>query len=143
LEIIIFLLLQLFPQLKTKLTEIESTMNEREAEMMSTKLREEYMEQLEKMKNLRTLYEERARLSVIERENLRQELDAVKQEYNLEIEKLVDNIQKKNSSKLKFYEFQVQKFGRTRPVLRGQPVGIPGGNVRNENPVQSEQSRRP
>jgi hypothetical protein len=75
-------------------------MNEREAEIMSTKLREEYMEQLEKMKNLRTLYEERARLSVIERENLRQELDAVKQEYNLEIEKYVCDEGKKDICKL-------------------------------------------
>lgn len=54
---------------------------------MSEELRKEYDRQLENIKNLKVLYEERARVSSIETDNIRRELQQTKDELNCEIEK--------------------------------------------------------
>lgn len=83
-------------QLKEKLKQIESSLAEREVQLMSENLRQEYDRQLNNIRNLRALYEERARVSAAERENLNRQLDTKRAELESEIEKWV----KGNSTKL-------------------------------------------
>lgn len=66
--------LSLPPQLKEKLKEIEQTMSERETEMLSEHLRTEYTRQLENIRRLKTLYEQRARSADAEIEILKRKL---------------------------------------------------------------------
>lgn len=54
---------------------------------MSENLRQEYDRQLTNIRNLRALYEERARVSAAERENLNRQLETSRAELNSEIEK--------------------------------------------------------
>lgn len=61
-------------QLKEKLKEIELTMSERETEIMSENLRTEYTRQLDNIKRLKTLYEQRARSADAEIEILKRKL---------------------------------------------------------------------
>lgn len=74
-------------QLKEKLKQIESSLAEREVQLMSENLRQEYDRQLNNIRNLRALYEERARVSAAERENLNRQLDTKRAELESEIEK--------------------------------------------------------
>lgn len=54
---------------------------------MSDNLRLEYDRQLTNIRNLRALYEERARVNAAERENLIRQLDTKRTELDAEIEK--------------------------------------------------------
>lgn len=74
-------------QMKEKLKQIESSLAERELQLMSENLRQEYDRQLNNIRNLRALYEERARVSAAERENLNRQLDTKRAELESEIEK--------------------------------------------------------
>lgn len=62
-------------QLKNKLNEIEQSLADRETSMLSTDLRQEYERQLQNIRTLRGLYEERARLADVSRQALSRELD--------------------------------------------------------------------
>ncbi|XP_059614189.1 cingulin [Phlebotomus argentipes] len=74
-------------QLKEKLREIEETLADRETLIMSENLRNEYIRQLDNMKNLRTLYEQRARLSNLEIESLKERLIASENQLKEEVDK--------------------------------------------------------
>lgn len=74
----------LFPQLKSKLTEIEESLAERELKTMSDDLRNEYDRQLENIRNLKALYEERSRVATIEKENLRRDLERIQSDFDAE-----------------------------------------------------------
>ncbi|KAL4715750.1 hypothetical protein ACJJTC_006329 [Scirpophaga incertulas] len=65
-------------ELKAKLSEIEKSLADRETSMLSTNLREEYERQLQNIRTLRGLYEERARLAEVTRQSLVRELDEQK-----------------------------------------------------------------
>lgn len=73
--------------MKAKLAQIESSLAEREMQLMSENLRQEYDRQLSNIRNLRALYEERARISAAERENLNRQLETSRAELSSEIEK--------------------------------------------------------
>ncbi|CAH4036759.1 unnamed protein product [Pieris brassicae] len=91
-------------ELKNKLTEIEQSLADREASMLSTDLRQEYERQLQNIRTLRGLYEERARLAEVTRQALVRELDDQKSLYqaettrctqlNSEVEKLKEKVTK-------------------------------------------------
>lgn len=74
-------------QMKAKLAEIESSFVERETKLMSTALQQEYHRQLDNIRNMRELYEERAALLVQEKETLKQQLEEKDHEMKTEIEK--------------------------------------------------------
>lgn len=74
-------------QLREKLKVIESSLADRELKLMSDSLKQEYDRQLANIRNLRSLYEERARVSAAERENLNRQLDTKKAELEAETEK--------------------------------------------------------
>lgn len=84
-------------QLKAKLQEIENSLAERELRIMSDDLRQEYNRQLANIRNLRQLYEERARVSAAERENLLRQVSIKKDELAAETEK-VKNFEERVSS---------------------------------------------
>lgn len=58
--------------------EIERSLADREASMLSADLRKEYVKQLQNIRTLRTLYEERARLAEVTRQGLVRELEEQK-----------------------------------------------------------------
>lgn len=62
-------------------------MAERELQVMSENLRQEYDRQLANIRNLRALYEERARISAAEKENSNRQLETSRAELSSEIEK--------------------------------------------------------
>ncbi|XP_063624878.1 paramyosin [Cydia splendana] len=66
-------------ELKDKLREIEQSLADREANMLSADLRQEYERQLQNIRTLRGLYEERARLAEVTRQGLSRELEEQKQ----------------------------------------------------------------
>lgn len=74
-------------QMKSKLTEIEASMAERETKIMSTALQQEYQRQLDNIRNMRELYEERANILATERDALKQQLDDKEADLKTEIEK--------------------------------------------------------
>lgn len=74
-------------QMKSKLTEIESSFAERETKIMSTKLQQEYQRQLENIRNMRELYEERANILTQEKNALKRKLDEKDLDLKTEIEK--------------------------------------------------------
>ncbi|KAF9807824.1 hypothetical protein SFRURICE_000605 [Spodoptera frugiperda] len=69
--------------LKEKLNEIERTLADRETNLLSADLRQEYERQLQNIRTLRGLYEERARLAEVTRQRLVRELDEHKIETNV------------------------------------------------------------
>lgn len=73
--------------MKSKLKEIENSLAERELHVMSENLRQEYDRQLANIRNLRALYEERARISAAEKENLNRQLETSRAEHSSEVEK--------------------------------------------------------
>lgn len=81
-----------FLQLKSKLNDIEHSLAEREMHVMSENLRQEYDRQLVNIRNLRALYEERARISAAEKENLNRQLETSRDELNAAVEKYVYSI---------------------------------------------------
>ncbi|XP_058450640.1 putative leucine-rich repeat-containing protein DDB_G0290503 [Malaya genurostris] len=74
-------------QLKAKLRQIEDSLHERELQIMSTDLRREYERQMSNIRNLRELYEERERVSRMERDNLLRQLELRKNDLEAEQEK--------------------------------------------------------
>jgi chromosome segregation ATPase len=76
-------------QLKSKLTEIEASFAEKETKIMSESLKKEYERQLENIRSMRELYEERANLITQERNQLKQQLDDKEHDLKTEIEKYV------------------------------------------------------
>lgn len=76
-------------QLKSKLKDIENSLAERELHTMSENLRQEYDRQLVNIRNLRALYEERARISAAEKENLNRQLETSRAELNAAVEKYI------------------------------------------------------
>ncbi|XP_058814820.1 restin homolog [Topomyia yanbarensis] len=74
-------------QLKAKLRQIEDSLHERELKIMSTDLRREYERQMSNIRNLRELYEERERVSRMERDNLLRQLELRKNDLEAEQEK--------------------------------------------------------
>lgn len=74
-------------QLKDKLNEIERTVADRETNLLSADLRQEYERQLQNIRTLRGLYEERARLAEVTRQGLVRELDEHKVLHQVEVKK--------------------------------------------------------
>lgn len=74
-------------QMKSKLTEIEASFAEKETKIMSTALQQEYQRQLDNIRRMRELYEERANVLVQERDALRQKFDDKDHDLQTEIEK--------------------------------------------------------
>lgn len=74
-------------QLKDKLNEIERTVADRETNLLSADLRQEYERQLQNIRTLRGLYEERAHLAEVSRQRLVRELDEHKALYQAEVTK--------------------------------------------------------
>ncbi|XP_044735061.1 myosin-10-like [Chrysoperla carnea] len=74
-------------ELKLKVALIETTLADREAQVMSNDLREEYERQLQNIRNLRTLYEERSRISRIELQNVKDQLTDTQQKLESETTK--------------------------------------------------------
>lgn len=74
-------------QMKSKLTEIESSFAEKETKIMSTALQQEYQRQLDNIRHMRELYEERATLLTQERDSLKRQLDDKELDMKSEIEK--------------------------------------------------------
>lgn len=64
--------------MKNKLKEIEQSLAERETNMLSADLRQEYERQLQNIRTLRGLYEERARLADVSRQALTRDLEEQK-----------------------------------------------------------------
>lgn len=74
-------------QMKSKLTEIETSFADRETKLMSTALQQEYHRQLENIRSMRDLYEERANLLVQEKDTLKQQLEEKEHDLKTETEK--------------------------------------------------------
>lgn len=74
-------------QMKTKLAEIEESFAERETKIMSTKLQQEYQRQLDNIRNMRQLYEERASILTQEKDAIQQKLDDKDHDLKTEIDK--------------------------------------------------------
>lgn len=81
-------------ELKSKLNEIEHTLADRETNLLSADLRQEYERQLQNIRTLRGLYEERARLAEVTRLGLVRELDEHKALYEVEVKKSRDLAEK-------------------------------------------------
>ncbi|XP_045773526.1 myosin-2 heavy chain [Maniola jurtina] len=88
-------------ELKNKLNEIEQSLADRETSMLSTDLRQEYERQLQNIRTLRGLYEERARLADVSRQALSRELDEHKVLLEAEINKTKDLTAKVNDLEAK------------------------------------------
>ncbi|CAO1428800.1 unnamed protein product [Diamesa hyperborea] len=73
--------------LKAKLTEIEIQFQDNETKLMSTELQQEYHRQLENIRNMRELYEERANILAQERDEAKQKLEEKEHDLLTEIEK--------------------------------------------------------
>jgi hypothetical protein len=74
-------------QMKSKLTQIEASFADRETKIMSTALQQEYHRQLENIRNMRELYDERSNILIQEREKLKQQLEEKEHELKTEAEK--------------------------------------------------------
>lgn len=74
-------------KLKAKLRQIEDSLAEREVQIMSADLRREYERQMANIRSLRELYEERERVSRMERDNLLRQLELRKNDLEAEQEK--------------------------------------------------------
>ncbi|XP_039449669.1 restin homolog [Culex pipiens pallens] len=74
-------------KLKAKLRQIEDSLAEREMQIMSSDLRRQYERQMANIRSLRELYEERERVSRMERDNLLRQLELRKNDLEAEQEK--------------------------------------------------------
>lgn len=74
-------------QLKEKLKEIEEAFVEKEMKIMSTALQQEYQRQLDNIRRMRELYEERANLLATERDDYKEKLKDREIDLKSEIEK--------------------------------------------------------
>ncbi|XP_045464640.1 intracellular protein transport protein USO1 [Harmonia axyridis] len=91
--------------LKEKLKSIEIAFNEREASLMSNDLKKEYEKQLQNIRNLRELYEERSRTHKRETSLLKSNLEDKEKELEKseqkmsELEQRIQDLEKDNSDK--------------------------------------------
>lgn len=74
-------------QLKAKLEEIELSFGDKEARILSTDLKQEYQRQLENIRNMRSLYEERSNLLLQENNVLKQQIGDKESDLQSEMEK--------------------------------------------------------
>lgn len=74
-------------QMKGKLTEIEESFAEKETQLMSTALQQEYQRQLANIRSMRELYEQRANLLAQERDTFKRRLENKEHDLETEIEK--------------------------------------------------------
>ncbi|XP_046968002.1 reticulocyte-binding protein homolog 1-like [Vanessa cardui] len=81
---------QQLTELKDKLHEIEQSLADRETNMLSADLRQEYERQLQNIRTLRGLYEERARLADVSRQALARDLEEQKLLLEAETNKTTD-----------------------------------------------------
>ncbi|OWR50153.1 putative Ofd1 protein [Danaus plexippus plexippus] len=95
-------------ELKNKLSEIEQSLADRETSVLSTDLRKEYERQLQNIRTLRGLYEERARLAEVTRQALVRENEEHKVLLEVEINK-----SKNLTSKVEKLESEVATLGET------------------------------
>ncbi|XP_057661706.1 uncharacterized protein LOC130897114 isoform X1 [Diorhabda carinulata] len=92
-------------ELKEKVESIEKSLCTREAAILSEDLRKEYERQIENMRNLRLLYEERQRAERKEKEELRSQLADVKKDLeheqmkNGELDERISQLELDNSKK--------------------------------------------
>ncbi|VEN41292.1 unnamed protein product, partial [Callosobruchus maculatus] len=92
-------------ELKQKVENIEASLQEKEMNILSQDLRQEYERQLENMRSLRTLYQERSRIEKLEREQMQSQLDETKkqieqeQNKNKELQERMDKAEADNSKK--------------------------------------------
>lgn len=81
-------------ELKDKLAQIEQSLADREANLLSTDLKQEYERQLQNIRVLRGLYEERARLAEVTRLNIQRELEEQKRLTSVEVNKCEEQSKK-------------------------------------------------
>ncbi|KAF7282782.1 hypothetical protein GWI33_001930 [Rhynchophorus ferrugineus] len=92
-------------ELKLKVESIEESLSTKEMTILSKDLRQEYERQLQSIRNLRTLYEERQRSDHREKEELKRSLEEVKKELeeeqkkNSEATERIDELEEMNSKK--------------------------------------------
>lgn len=70
----------IFFQLKAKITEIEKSLAEKEIQLLSKTLRSEYERQMANIRDLRSLYEERQRAAIREKEEIASKMNDAKKE---------------------------------------------------------------
>lgn len=70
----------IFHQLSQKINNIEKMLTEKEAEFLSNDLRQDYERQLNNIRSLRVLYEERQRADRREKDILREQIDDIKKD---------------------------------------------------------------
>lgn len=92
-------------ELKNKLNEIEKSLSDREANMLSNDLRIEYERQLQNIRTLRGLYEDRARIAEVTRLGLVRDLAEQKVLLQAEVQKNRDL-----TDKLEAFEEKVEKL---------------------------------
>nr|CAI5853435.1 unnamed protein product [Callosobruchus analis] len=96
---------QRLTQLKQKVENIEASLQEKEMNILSQDLRQEYERQLENMRSLRTLYQERSRIEKLEREQMQSQLEETKKQMereqikNKELQERMDKVEADNSKK--------------------------------------------
>lgn len=92
-------------QLKEKVESIEKTLAGREMKLLSQDLREEYERQLQNIRNLRQLYEERHRVNKLEKDELMAKLEECKKDLeeeqtkHEESRKRIEELENANSNK--------------------------------------------
>ncbi|KAG5879174.1 hypothetical protein JTB14_037432 [Gonioctena quinquepunctata] len=94
-------------ELKQKLEEIEKSLSERELDVLSQDMKNEYERQLSNIRNLRVLYEERHRVERREKLELASQLEEAKKEIQAEMEKqteLEDRISELETDNSKKYD---------------------------------------
>ncbi|KAI5643290.1 myosin heavy chain, cardiac muscle isoform [Phthorimaea operculella] len=107
-------------ELKEKLSEIERSLADRETNMLSANLRQEYERQLQNIRSLRTLYEERARLAEATRQGLLRELEEQKRLKQVEIEKVSELTAKVNTLESKVDELQEMVSNKNNQIYTCQ-----------------------
>lgn len=99
--------------LKAKLTEIEVQFQDKETKLMSTELQQEYHRQLENIRNMRELYEERANILAQERDEAKQKLEEKEHDLLTEIEKynkIYYQMRKNLLNAFSLVEFEISLF---------------------------------
>ncbi|KAH0814699.1 hypothetical protein GEV33_008091 [Tenebrio molitor] len=111
-------------ELREKMKEIEASLAERELTALSQDLRAEYEKQLQNIRNLRAVYEERQRVAAKEKEGMRNVLDEVKKELqeerdkNRELGETIERLEEENSSKYDEIKNLESNLGLTKAECR-------------------------
>ncbi|XP_077288129.1 uncharacterized protein LOC143912702 [Arctopsyche grandis] len=112
-------------QLKEKLLEIEKSLADREMKTLSNDLRSEYERQLENIRSLRLLYEERARVAEVTRQNLLKDLEDQKSLVEThskkrgELETKIEELEKEVSDKNDILGTKDDQLGLSKAESRG------------------------